>query len=81
MSAPKIWKRLNDGQVVTMETPQTKRAAELKQLHKTINMFNMETDERLDALLVLKAIVQVGSVILLVIIIITFNKHMNYVKF
>lgn len=43
-----------------MDTPYTLRAAHLKDLYETITMKSLAKDERLDALLTLKATVRVS---------------------
>ena len=58
-SAPKKWIAY-DGQPTEMDTPYTLRAAHLKDLYETITMKSLAKDERLDALLTLKATVRVS---------------------
>ena len=58
-AAPKKWIAY-DGQSTEMDTQFTLRATQLKDLYDTIVMSSLEKDERLDALLTLKATVRVS---------------------
>ena len=53
MSVPKRWE-LSDGRTVEVHTPFTRRAKELMQLYKGLNLPLLTTDERLDVLLHVK---------------------------
>ncbi|KAG2460133.1 IQUB protein, partial [Polypterus senegalus] len=56
-AAIKKWKRF-DGKIVEMDTPDTIRARELKDLYASVNMTSLTQEERLDVLLILKHTVQ-----------------------
>jgi len=57
-SSPKKW-TTKDGRGVELDTSDTLRARQLRDIYNTINMKHMTQDERLDALLTLKHTVQV----------------------
>jgi len=53
MAEAKLW-ALSDGDAITVHTPFTSRARELKELYKGLEMSGMSVDERLDVLLHVK---------------------------
>lgn len=57
-SNPRQWSNAEYGMTVAMETPDTKRAKHLKEIYLLLRIPDLEVDERLDALLQLKAVVE-----------------------
>ena len=53
MAEPKLW-ALSDGEAITVHTPFTSRAREMKELYKGLEMSGITVDERLDVLLHVK---------------------------
>jgi hypothetical protein len=53
MAQPKLW-ALSDGEAITVHTPFTSRAREMKELYKGLEMRGITVDERLDVLLHVK---------------------------
>ena len=53
MAEAKLW-ALSDGDAITVHTPFTSRARELKELYKGLEMSGLSIDERLDVLLHVK---------------------------
>ena len=54
---PRRWNNLEYGTAVAMETPDTKRARQLRDLYLLLKIPDLEVDERLDALLQVKTVV------------------------
>jgi len=57
-SAPKKW-TTKDGKGIELDTPDTLRARNLRDIYNSINMKHVTQDERLDVLLTLKHTVKV----------------------
>ncbi|EDQ87422.1 uncharacterized protein MONBRDRAFT_33333 [Monosiga brevicollis MX1] len=57
-ATPRQWENPQYGLSVAMETADTKRAKEIRDLYRLLKMTELELDERLDALLQVKAVVE-----------------------
>eukprot|EP00049_Salpingoeca_infusionum_P008048 m.130267 g.130267 ORF g.130267 m.130267 type:complete len:722 (-) comp13897_c0_seq2:1186-3351(-) len=55
---PRAWVNPEYGLTMAMETPENKRAQELRDIYNLVKMTDLSTDERLDALLQLKSVVE-----------------------